>query len=179
MNEWTCLICDTVFLRTTRSRKYCSDVCSSEADRRRMSEHYDRTTRTHKPGDSLVAECRDCGAHFAYVVRKQRRRVCDSCKRANKTPTDPTGRFRRYGVTREWCEAQLVRQGGKCANKACDRSAGHHGVWYIDHDHATEIVRGLLCPGCNFAIGHAQDDIDVLVGLANYLRPHRQLRLVI
>ena len=43
-------------------------------------------------------------------------------------------------------------------------------VLLVDHDHATGLVRGLLCSGCNVAIGHTKDNPATLERLANYLR---------
>jgi hypothetical protein len=43
-------------------------------------------------------------------------------------------------------------------------------VLLVDHDHETGIVRGLLCSGCNVAIGHTKDNPATLERLANYLR---------
>ena len=39
----------------------------------------------------------------------------------------------------------------------------------IDHDHNTGEVRGLLCNGCNIALGQCRDDPEVLRALADYL----------
>lgn len=40
---------------------------------------------------------------------------------------------------------------------------------HIDHCHTTGKVRGILCSGCNLAIGHAKDNPDRLRKLAEYL----------
>lgn len=56
-------------------------------------------------------------------------------------------------------------QEGRCANKSCGRIANLH----MDHDHKTMRFRGLLCQGCNRALGMCQDNVDKLIGLANYL----------
>lgn len=40
----------------------------------------------------------------------------------------------------------------------------------VDHDHKTNIVRDSLCRTCNLAIGHAQDSIDLLLKMAEYLK---------
>lgn len=37
-----------------------------------------------------------------------------------------------------------------------------------DHDHSTGHMRGVLCRGCNLALGHALDDPAVLRRLAAY-----------
>lgn len=39
----------------------------------------------------------------------------------------------------------------------------------VDHHHATNLVRGLLCRGCNCLIGLAQDNSDILRRAIHYL----------
>jgi len=53
---------------------------------------------------------------------------------------------RRYGITPEQYEMMLERQGGGCA--ICHRPPKHRRL-DVDHDHATKVVRGLLCFTCN------------------------------
>lgn len=56
----------------------------------------------------------------------------------------------RYGLTKKEYEKMLENQGGVCA--LCGGvNGGKHLV--VDHDHTTEVVRGLLCGGCNQALG--------------------------
>jgi len=40
---------------------------------------------------------------------------------------------------------------------------------HIDHCHNTGEVRGVLCAGCNLAIGHAKEDINTLNNMIKYL----------
>jgi ribosomal protein L34E len=42
-----------------------------------------------------------------------------------------------------------------------------------DHDHTTGAIRGLLCHNCNFILGSAHDDPDVLRKAADYLEKHK------
>lgn len=75
---------------------------------------------------------------------------------------------RYYGMTLEDYNAMLSRQSGRCA--ACGKAPPVGGKrLYVDHDHATGNVRGLLCQHCNSAIGFAGDDVSVLRSLISYL----------
>lgn len=40
---------------------------------------------------------------------------------------------------------------------------------FIDHDHVTGKVRGLLCPSCNTALGLFKDNISILKSAITYL----------
>lgn len=42
----------------------------------------------------------------------------------------------------------------------------------VDHNHATNVVRGLLCHSCNTTIGSSKEDIQRLKGVVEYLNKH-------
>lgn len=74
----------------------------------------------------------------------------------------------RYGITaKQWDDAYDL-QDGNCANPRCLRKPTD-----VDHDHATNEFRGLLCSQCNRALGAINDDLDVLQGLIEYLNERK------
>jgi Autographiviridae endonuclease VII len=81
--------------------------------------------------------------------------------------------MRRYGVTREWYETTLEKQGHACAicGKQEDKEIGGKVLSLaVDHCHDTKRVRGLLCSNCNRGIGHLKHDIAILEAAIAYLR---------
>jgi Autographiviridae endonuclease VII len=73
---------------------------------------------------------------------------------------------RLYGITVEEYDAMVARQGGRC--KICKKKSNE--LLYVDHCHATLGIRGLLCRHCNFMLGFAKDDPDILEEGSRYLR---------
>jgi len=60
-------------------------------------------------------------------------------------------------------------QGGRCS--LCRRATGASKKLAVDHDHATGLVRSLLCGVCNkWILGHARDRIDFFERCIEYLR---------
>ena len=79
--------------------------------------------------------------------------------------------LRRYGITVEDRDKMLAAQGGCCA--ACGTPVNTSSKeWSVDHDHATHMVRGILCHHCNVALGMVYDDIEILKFLIEYLEKH-------
>ena len=80
---------------------------------------------------------------------------------------------KRYGIELEEYQALYEAQGGKCAicRVPVDDLGGpkKHRLLHIDHDHATGVVRGLLCNPCNRALGFLRDDPEIALAAAEYL----------
>lgn len=81
----------------------------------------------------------------------------------------------KYNMTIAQHVALLDAQGGVCAICGGTNPNGYRLA--VDHDHACcpgntscgRCVRGLLCAGCNTAIGHVKDDPQRLRKAADYL----------
>lgn len=68
-----------------------------------------------------------------------------------------------YGLTLEEYDEILEKQEGRCA--ICNK----YSKLSVDHDHNTNIVRGLLCIKCNSLIGLAGENINILSSAINYI----------
>ena len=112
-----------------------------------------------------------------------RRSVCSDCESESRRVDYLNNRRdytlqKTYGISLLECEALLATQGGVCANLSCSKplsySAGHKTDRpYVDHDHDTGEIRGLLCQRCNTAIGMLDDSPELLQGAIHYLTGHR------
>jgi Recombination endonuclease VII len=59
-------------------------------------------------------------------------------------------------------------QSGKCA--ICGIHRYDLGTdLFVDHDHETSKIRGLLCSSCNSGLGYFKDDIDIIRRAVSYL----------
>lgn len=79
--------------------------------------------------------------------------------------------MKRYGITLEQYDALFQQQKGCCA--ICHRVAAKRGL-FVDHDHATQQVRALLCQTCNSGLGLFHEDTRVLEAALAYLRKHQR-----
>lgn len=128
-----------------------------------------RTCQGTKPLDEFHRNCK---------ARDGRLNHCKECVReANrarwrKRPRWATSEHRRaahlrltYGMTVEEYDAMAASQSGRCA--ICKAETDN---LRIDHDHATDAVRGLLCHSCNTGLGHFRDSPEHLQSAVEYLR---------
>ncbi|MBV9646604.1 MAG: endonuclease VII domain-containing protein [Candidatus Eremiobacteraeota bacterium] len=99
-------------------------------------------------------------------------------------------RFRRtYGASLAFLQLLLHKQNDRCgicarpwqecrpAKIARYDRGGFFNHVYVDHDHATGKIRGLLCHACNTAIGLFDDRIDWLLSAVRYLEEFGEERL--
>lgn len=110
--------------------------------------------------------------------------VCKVCKSASVTVDKLTGEIKtckacamrnvhlkkKYGLTRAAYDVMWRKQRGRCA--ICVETMDYKSA-YVDHCHEMNHVRGLLCRDCNFLIGAAKDDENVLMNAAKYCKFNR------
>lgn len=151
----------------------CCPGCGEVKARDRF--HLDRKRR-----DGLQTYCKACHrqrmakwwvAHGkeSYAKHKENQREWRI-----KNPERYAARQRRYHLRRKYgfdqaeFQARLVSQGGKCA---CCGASGMELV--VDHCHARDRVRELICQPCNKMLGCAEDDVTRLEKSIAYLKKHQ------
>jgi hypothetical protein len=130
-------------------------VCTKCARRQPMGEFYWASTGKHR-----IRTCRTCASESA----KQRHS-------ANPEQRRQYGFVRnlrvKYGLALDQYQLLLERQGGVCA--ICHAPLKERHI-QVDHNHATGLVRGLLCSDCNLAIGLLHESIESIERCIGYLQ---------
>ena len=76
----------------------------------------------------------------------------------------------KYGITEEAYEALAQTQNYKCKICGLHKDDTRYGVLDVDHDHATNLIRGLLCSACNKGLAFFRDDQVRLLKAIQYLK---------
>jgi len=140
--------------------------------------------------------CVQCSKLFTInkYANKEKTKCCSrSCKDKNyaivhkdikalwrKNNPDKIKRMRRktslknkYNITIDNYNSMFITQEGRC-NICNIHQSKLNKILCVDHCHKTGKVRGLLCEGCNFAIGIFKDDINILSNAIEYLKEHNE-----
>lgn len=126
--------------------------------------------------------CNRCGCQLDKTnwhssASKRRWLICKQCarKRLNEyNQANPDKIFKknmekRYGITYEEYSLMLVNQNYVCAICGQEETSSSRINLSIDHDHKTNLIRGLLCTECNTGLGKFKDDINLLQKARDYL----------
>lgn len=128
---------------------------------------------TNVDEENLTGDCNQCGR--VEVKRKMNKGVIGwKCiTKHNEHQESSVSATAGHGLTRGE-SYRFVMSMGKCQNPRCGKILEGPGVGpdggQVDHDHATGEIRGVLCGACNWALGNAVDNIEVLQGLIEYLK---------
>lgn len=85
----------------------------------------------------------------------------------------------RFGITQAEYDAMFSQQKGLCAichqpETVMDNTGKKARALAVDHNHKTGAIRQLLCGYCNYLLGYAKDNPELLQSASDYLRKHRQ-----
>lgn len=73
-------------------------------------------------------------------------------------------RLKKYGITKEEYLQKVQEQDGRCAIcKVIEPNLR------VDHNHETNVIRGLLCDACNLGLGKFKDNLELLKKAVEYL----------
>ena len=150
---WHCKITKPVnefYLNYGRPRKRCK-VCYAAHNREMRVKHADR----RKISDAARPSGWSRSAREKWAVPERQR--WDRYL------------FRTYGIRADRYDEILASQGGVCAICKCECNRQNSKRFCVDHDHATGVVRGLLCFQCNVGLGKFLDNAAILREAANYL----------
>lgn len=134
-----------------------------------------------------IKVCTSCGEeksitdfHWHYKSKGIRRHACKVCrseveKERQRQPEFVKSRAayqlkKNYGITQEEYDEKLVYQQGGC--KICGLASETKKL-AVDHCHTTGKIRDLLCGPCNTGLGLFQDNPELLMLAADYLKEHR------
>jgi len=83
-----------------------------------------------------------------------------------------------YGISIAAYELLIKAQGATCA--ICGKAATNkYKRLHVDHNHTTGEIRGLLCHGCNVAIGMVKENPTTLRAAADYLESFAGRRAIL
>lgn len=81
-----------------------------------------------------------------------------------------------FGIGIDQYEALLEKGNGVCwichlpETQQSNQKSLYPNALSVDHDHQTDMIRGLLCSKCNFGIGHLKDAFENLAKAIDYLK---------
>lgn len=135
---------------------------------------YDFSPDTRKK-DGAQASCKKCCNQIRkdfYQRHKERLKAeINEYRRANPTIRRNTQLKTWYGITLDDYNRILAEQGNCCA--ICRKPAPEPVIgrrFHLDHDHSTNVIRGILCTHCNQGLGYFTDDEVKLMAAIKYLR---------
>lgn len=105
-----------------------------------------------------ASRCKDCEKARKLEWNRQNK----EWKRNNYFQT-------KYSISSKEYDIMFEKQDGKCAICSQTPEQTHRKMLYVDHNHTTGKVRGLLCHHCNTSLGLAKDNIEVLYKMIKYL----------
>jgi hypothetical protein len=117
--------------------------------------------------DGKVTRCKPCVKQLNLEWQAKNPEKARSAWRTAeaKSRDNLQSRARKYGLTKQELQVLIDQADGKC--EICGRKPFRWLV--VDHCHNTQIVRGMLCEGCNQAIGLFQEDTDSMQSAIEYL----------
>lgn len=165
----TCPNCDTLFASLYSNQKWCSVKCREIATRSDSWKKWYASNRDrHIEHNSIYYQ-----NNRAYVLKRTKKWV-DNRKQLDSEYHQKRIRKARYGIDEEFFQKSLEQQNHACfiCKIPFDFKVKISKRPYVDHDHKSGKVRGLLCHNCNLVIGFSQENIFNLQNAIYYLEKY-------
>ena len=121
-----------------------------------------------KNKEEILKQQRERRKKFPHILKE----ISDKYRASEK---GEDSRLRIYGITKKEYDTLFKKQKGVC--KICNKEENSYTrrgnkitKLFVDHNHNTGKVRGLLCSDCNKGLGNFKDNINSLKKTINYLR---------
>lgn len=114
--------------------------------------------------DSILAaqkEYREANKEVIYAKQKEYREN-------NRQLISARNRLKKYGIKPDEFSALVGSQDGKCAICEDVLDVDGYRKIHVDHCHSTDVVRSVLCSGCNVGLGHFRENPNILRKAADY-----------
>lgn len=113
----------------------------------------------------VQSECKEC-------VLKMRRNDYRKHKPNYQKNNRNRHLVREYGITTDQYNQMVINQNSCCeiCNRHVDDIKNHK--LYVDHNHGTDKIRGLICGSCNRLIALAMEKSSILLNAINYLKKY-------
>jgi len=133
-------------------------ICKQCNQEKPLSEYYKDSSKK----DKLTIYCKQCCKDKEHAYHKK--------NPIKKTNRKRKGMISKSGlpITMTEYTQMLEEQNNKCGICDCDMTTP-----YIDHNHATGVIRMLLCHHCNSLLGMAKENIQTLQKSIEYLNKFR------
>jgi len=119
-------------------------------------------SKQKKNKDGLYSYCKPCANKLKAVSKKR--------KFAENPNYFRDRNFKdRYGISLQERDQLAVDQDHRCKICLTHESKVSRSVLFVDHCHTSGEVRGLLCDGCNKAIGHIKDNPTAIKAALAYI----------
>lgn len=176
-----------VYKRTDFHKKIYLEKVAPKTRARHAKARQEKILYLNKTNNLICPKCKQEKNYNEFQVDKKRwsgrRSTCKNCMQKsyaenqnryyhnNKEKISKKAKWYRHkyelNFSKEDYYKLLLKQHGVCA--ICKGNNGRKKFFYIDHNHKTGAVRGLLCQRCNTGLGFMRDSIFICRSAADYL----------
>jgi len=185
MGKYYPVLVEDIYFDSVRKASKELNICSKYIHKRCKSEDWPNYeyTKWRIPDKKKCSTCKkilSLDQFFSNINNRDRKSTeCKRCstesvtrrRQENKDEYRNTWLQRVYGINLDSYNILFENQKGCCAICNVHQSQLNKSL-FVDHDHSTGQVRGLLCTRCNTGIGMLNDDIDVLDSGIEYLKKY-------